>query len=280
MDFPEEFHRFIAPGAERLVVLAGMLAARGLPYTVIRTGDARHLVLRLGHESPSLIFAAHYDRVAGSPGVLDNSSACWQLVDFAGRQARLPRPPSILVVFTDGEEAPGHGLPTDQGSLGLARVLGEAFSEGRVGGVEPRSFPPPVLVLDVTGRGCCVLLSSTPRDLLARKGLLESQAAKGHDLLERLVRGALAKAGLPEPLSRPLPWSDDLGLVIGGLGALTLSLLPAPEVGLLDCGALPPTWALLHGPGDCLEETEGASFILVARLLDAVAASIPSFPLR
>ncbi len=280
MVFPEEFHRFIAPGAERLVVLAGMLAARGLQYSVIRTGEARHLALRLGQESPRLILAAHYDRVDGSPGVLDNSSACWQLVDFAGRQSRLAKPAPILVVFTDGEEAPGHGEPTDQGSLGLARVLGEAFAEGRVGGLKPPASPPPVLVLDVTGRGTTVLLSSTPRDHLARQGLLKAPAALGHAYLERLVRAGLAAAGLPEPLSRPLPWSDDLGLVLGGLGALTLSLLPQAELGLLDCGSLPPTWALLHGPGDSLEETEAPAFALVARLLDAVAATLPAFPQR
>lgn len=276
MVFPEEFHRFIAPGAERLVVLAGMLAARGLGYSVIRTGDARHLVLRLGQESPRLILAAHYDRVEGSPGVLDNSSACWQLVDFAARQAGLGRPAPILVVFTDGEEAPGHGGAGDQGSLGLARVLGEAFAEGRVGGVEPATAPPPVLVLDVTGRGSTVLLSSTPRDHLAKKGLLASAQAQGHALLDRLVREAMARAGLPEPLARPLPWSDDLGLMLGGLGALTLSLLPPAELGLLDCGTLPPTWALLHSPGDCLEEAEAPAFALMASLLDAVAASVPT----
>jgi hypothetical protein len=270
VDIASEFRRFIAPGAERLVCLAGMLAARGLGYTVLRTGEARHLAVRLGTDAPRLILAAHYDRVEGSPGVLDNSCACLELVDFAGRQKARGREAPILIVFTDGEEAPGKGSAADQGSLGLAKGIRAACAG--------KGEAPPVLVLDVTGRGTSLLLSSAPADLLARQGLASSPQAQGHAFLKDLVSRCAARASLPGPRQAALPWSDDLGLVLGGLGALTLSLLPEAEAALLLSGGSPPTWALLHGPGDSIEAADPGAFAVMAKLLDGLGDIIHGRP--
>ena len=286
MRFSEEFHRFIAPGAERLVALAGMLAARGLPYQVLRTGETRHLAVRSGEEAPRLILAAHYDRVQGSPGVLDNSCACCQLVDFAARLAAGRDvgalgagrgSPPVLFVFTDAEESPGAD-GSGQGSYALARAIRACFTDAAAQGIAGRpgrgAGPPPVLVLDVTGRGDRFLMSSTPAEFLERRGLGDSPAYRAHAALADLVRRAAARAGLAAPISHNLPWSDDLGLVLGGLGALTLSLLPAGEADALAGGAQPATWALLHGPRDAPSAADAASFALVAALLDAVAEEL------
>ena len=225
MRFGLDAERFLALGSERLVALAGMLAARGLPYSVIRTAGARHLIVRIGEETPRLVLAAHYDRVAGSPGMLDNSCACLQLVEFAARWAgrlaskRLP-PPPLLILFTDGEENPALQGPSGQGAFALAQALASSRRAG------PESAMPPVLVLDVTGRGDRLVLSSAPAALLERNGLGESLLAHGHRSLVGLARIAAARAGLTGPASLELPWSDDLGLVLGGIPALTVSLLP------------------------------------------------------
>ena len=82
MELAEDFLRFLAPGADRLVALAGMLAKRSLPYSILPAAGARHVLVRLGEGRPALVLCAHYDRVEGSPGYLDNSAACLALADF------------------------------------------------------------------------------------------------------------------------------------------------------------------------------------------------------
>ncbi len=268
MDFPQDFRRFVAPGVERLVALAGMLAARGLSYQVLKSEKARHLAVRIGKDAPRIILMAHYDRVKGSPGVLDNSCACLQLADFAcrafsGGAVDL----SLLIVFTDAEEAPGSGSAANQGALALARAIRTTFSGGN-------QEPPSVLVFDVTGRGDRLLLSSAPARLLARGGLSSSSSASCHEALNRLARLAARNAGLFDPLSIGLPWSDDLGLVLGGLGALTVSLLPKAEVDTLVLGGVPATWKFLHTKEDRAEVAEAGAFSLMGRFLDALIPSL------
>jgi hypothetical protein len=266
MDLGEDFARFIAPRAERLVALAGLLAARDLPYSVLRTGAARHVAVRLGTGAPRLIMMAHYDRAPGSPGVLDNSCACLELADFAQRVSRMPPPvPSILVVFSDLEEAPGEGRATDQGALALARAI--------LGSQAVGDAPPPVLVLDVTGRGDRLVLSKAATDLLERAGRGASRAARAQQSTAALCREAARQAGLAEPLSLPLPWSDDLGLSLGGLGALTASLLPEDEALSLAAaqGTVPRTWACLHSQDDSMDLVEASALDLMAAFLDRIA---------
>lgn len=244
---------------------------------MLRTGrDAaapRHLLVRLGRDRPRLALAAHYDRYPGSPGVLDNSCACLQLVDFAARIAALgPAAPPLLIAFTDAEEAPGgEGGAGKQGSYSLARALRSRGLSSPAGGLG-RGLP--VLVLDVTGRGDRLILSSAPGDLLARHGMSGSRAAAGHRGLVELARRASDRAMLGRLPRLPLPWSDDLGLVLGGLPALVVSLLPAAELAGLGAGLRPATWEFLHSPDDGPGLAEEGAFALMARFLDAVAAEL------
>jgi hypothetical protein len=278
MRFSSEAERFLRPGCDRLLALSSILAARSLAPFVVRTGQARHLVVRLGKERPVLAFAAHYDRVEGSPGVLDNSCACLQLVELAARQAGTESP-SFLLIFTDAEERSGAGGPAGQGSFALARALIGSLRR-REAGAAPRSARtplPPVFVLDVTGRGDRLLLSSSPSELLERNGLSASPASRDHGRLTRLALAAAARAKHAAPLVRPLPWSDDLGLVLGGLGALTISLLPSREASILAAGGRPATWEHLHGPDDAENLAEEGAFKLIGTFLDAALAELPSF---
>jgi hypothetical protein len=274
--FAEDAERFMKPGGDRLVALAGLLAARALGYSVVKTGDARHVLVRIGKSKPRLAFVAHYDRIAGSPGTLDNSCACLQLVEFAARRSialeyadpSVP-PPSFLVAFTDAEEAPGSGEATRQGAYALARKLRTAAGAGRTMAA---------IVLDVTGRGGRLLLSTAPAGLLARTGLSLSSAGKGHHFLVGLARRAASRAGLAAPIETSLPWSDDLGLTLGGLPALALSLLPEAETAALAAGKRPPLWDILHTAADSPDLAEEASFALMSALLDAFAAELAQTP--
>ena len=258
------------PGGDRLVGLAGLLAARGLSYSVARIGEARHAFVRVGEGRPSLALVAHYDRAPGSPGALDNSCACIQLADFASRRGAAPlsRVP-ILVAFTDAEEAPGSGGPDSQGSFALARALAQGAR-----GSSRRAEGMSALVLDVTGRGGRLVLSRTPAELLERHGLERSEAAAGHRALLELARRSAASAGLEQPLEASLPWSDDLGLTLGGLPALALSLLPEDQAILLAGGLKPPLWDLLHTEADVPELAEERAFETIAAFLDALAREL------
>ncbi|MGA2546090.1 MAG: M28 family peptidase [Rectinemataceae bacterium] len=276
MRFAEDVKRFMRPDGDRLVALAGLLAARALRYSVVKTGDARHVMVRVGRSKPRLAFVAHYDRFAGSPGTLDNSCACLQLAEFAARKSVVldrtgPKgaPPSFLVAFTDAEEAPVSSKPFTQGSYALARKLKAAAGAGDALAA---------IVLDVTGRGDRLLLSKAPAELLARRGLSLSPAAVGHRSLVSLAKRAALRAGLAEPLEAGLPWSDDLGLTLGGLPALTISLLPAPEAAMLAAGKRPPLWGLLHTEADSPELAQKGAFDLMSAFLDALVVELARPP--
>jgi hypothetical protein len=268
LKFSEDAERFLRPDCDRLVTLASLLAARSLRYSIIKTGEARHIIVRMGKARPRLAFVAHYDRFPGSPGALDNSCACLQLVEFAARaslERGRPAPPAFLVAFTDAEESAGPGEPYGQGSFALARKLKSAAGKGKALAA---------IVLDVTGRVERLLLSNAPAGLLARNGLSLSDAASGHRSLVALARRAASAAAMPPPLETALPWSDDLGLTLGGLPALALSLLPEGEAAILAAGGRPPLWDLLHSEADSPELAEEAAFALMSSFLDALASEL------
>lgn len=314
MRFSAAVAPFLELGRDRRESLACILDARALPYSVLATGKARHFVIRIGRDRPRLVIAAHYDRVLGSPGVLDNACACLQLMDFAARQlSRGGADPSLLVVFTDAEEIARISGARGQGAFGLARALASAAVRGEAerrpcqaadGGQTPAGRqspsagqipgrtqtrigkPPSALVLDVTGRGDRILLSSAPAGLLARNRLSGSAIAAAHEGLAALCEGAAAGGGLAKPLRAPLPWSDDLGLVLGGVPAITASLLPYVEAEAYVRGcasgsiprpadqAWPRTWRYLHGSEDGPGLAQEAAFGLMGRFLDGVAKEL------
>jgi len=274
--FGADFDRFLALGADRLVTLMGLLAARGVEGTILPMAGRRHVLARLGPGIPRILLVAHYDRVAGSPGALDNSAACLALAEAASRLKDEEGAAGVLLLFTDGEETQAGEGPLSQGSyalgLGLRSVLGPAH--------------PSILVLDVVGRGERVLLSSAPRRGLERTGGGRGGRARTLAALEEEVARAAGAAGLSAPLVLPLPWSDDLGFTLAGLPALALSLLPEAEalrygqaLGSLPAGlpslpsaaalgaAWPATWSLLHGPGDGPALIEAPSLAAVETLV-------------
>ena len=263
MKFSDEAERFMRLGGDRLVALAGILSSSGLRYSIVKIGEARHIILRLGEGKPRLALVAHYDRVPGSAGALDNSCACLQLAAFAARlKGASPSPPPLLFAFTDAEEAPGSGEAARQGSFALARNF-KAAGEGMA-----------ALVFDVTGRGGRLLMSTAPTGLLARHGLSGSPAAEGCRSLVSLTERVAARAGLAAPFEAALPWSDDLGLTLGGLPALAISLLPEAEVPALAEGKKPPTWELLHTAADSPDRAEGIAFAIMAKFLDVLAIEL------
>ncbi len=267
----EGFLAFMALGCDRLVRLSGMLARRGLEGRVLSLGTHRHLLVRLGSGLPSLLLVAHYDRVEGSPGALDNSAACYVLAEAGARIREDPEArKGTFLLFTDGEEAPALGSPLSQGSYALATGLKRVFGEARPG----------IFVFDVVGRGTSLVMSTSARTSIEGPGRPMGAML---DALESSVAEVSARIGLRRPLRLPLPWSDDLGFTLAGMPSLVLSLLPAVEADALLRGlarassaaaprlpgkeelgeAWPRTWERLHGPLDGPELLEKASLDLM-----------------
>jgi hypothetical protein len=273
------------PDACRPAVLEAFLRDRGVAAARIALAGSLHLAVKFPESSydpryRTKMLVAHHDRRPGSSGALDNGAACLQLADLAGRLVSREEPHNTVILFTDSEESSVAG---DQGSFAVARALAGRVRTLAGEGAEP----PAVFVFDVTGRGTVPILSTTARDLLASRGPDYGDLAGRIGDLESWASRALRRSSGAAPLRLPVPWSDDLGFALGGIPAVTVTLLPRSELGGRNDSARrkrpdgaelphgeypekpPATWALLHGPGDrpdCLEEE---SFDLMARILDA-----------
>lgn len=291
MRLPPWFARFMAPEADRAAVIAEELEELGVRSRTLSIAGGRFVVARPrgprrdGRYRVKVI-TAHHDRVAGTPGALDNSAACLQLVRFL---AEAREAFNTIVVFTDKEElspaphddpARRSARPTEQGSYELGKALGAELGLG-----SPMVFP-----LDVTGRGDALVLSRAAEGLAMRSGweprvraAVESLASETAAMAQAATR---LMAGRGHALMASLPFGEDLGFMLAGLPALTVTVLPRAEAEALAMdGALPAwaspsepgsrmpaTWRALHGPDDRVELYTDSAFELVARFLDRLAA--------
>jgi hypothetical protein len=190
------------------------------------------------------VLTAHHDRVPGTPGALDNTAACVQLVEFlsSGRESF-----NTLVVFTDREELGGLS-PAEQGSY----AVGKAFAG--MGIRTPMVFP-----LDVTGRGDSIVLSKAADTLMAR----HADALDGFAGLSGVVAETDAMAGSVArimagraPLYRTaVPFGEDLGFICAGIPALTVTILPKDEAEALAARSGLPAWASPSAPGSSMPHT-------------------------
>jgi hypothetical protein len=292
-DFPDPgFMEFIAHGCDRRAYLMGALAARGAQAEALDIGNSRHVRARFGKrqgggQGRELCFIAHYDRAPQGQGANDNSAACYQLLALAGRlAASKPRRP-VDIVFTDSEELFGAAGIREQGAYGLAQHI-KAGSQGR----------PAFFIADMTGRGDTLVISSSGQDLLARrKEGLEPFKRSLDELHARAARALLAPAR-GRLLALPTPFSDNLGLILSGFDAVTLTVLPRREafeygirvgtdpalaqavsagpsggaMGRLVKEAFPPTWRAMHSEADSADALESEAFELMAACLDALCS--------
>jgi hypothetical protein len=277
---PAWYPRFISPAADRGAEIHGELESRGVHAKTLELGGGRFVVAwpRNSVRDPRYrikVLTAHHDRVPGTPGALDNSAACVQLVDFLSSSQESF---NTLVVFTDREELGGLP-PAGQGSY----AVGKAFAG--MGIRMPMVFP-----FDVTGRGDAIVLSRAADTLMARHG----DAVEGYTGLSSVVEETDAMAGSVSrlmagraPVYRTaVPFGEDLGFICAGIPALTVTILPRDEAEALAArsglpawastsapgSSMPATWRSLHGSGDepGLYTTE--AFEVVGRLLSRLSA--------
>ncbi len=312
-DLPRWFERFLAPGADRCSVLLAALEDGGVAARVVSVDGGRHIVAwpRGGSRDRRYRFklaSAHYDRVPGTPGALDNSAACAQLVRFA-LQGGLAF--NTLAVFTDREEL-GAARPTDQGSYGLGRLLAAVASGGPGGALADLGLVEPVAFsLDVTGRGDALVLSRAPGRLAGAAGGsliagLAGTAGNGAAGNGAAALGAIASeiedlasaaerlmAGRAPVFRAGLPFGEDLGYLLAGIPALLATVLPRAEAEALALGdglpawasleppgtRAPDTWRDMHGPGDTVDRYTPEAFELAGRYLERLASlRLPARP--
>ncbi|MDR0316029.1 MAG: M28 family peptidase [Treponema sp.] len=272
----ERFFDFIAPDADRFVILRDHIKSLSLNSIIIPIEGNRHFFVfpagknlnaSTGGKFPfrgqkPMVLVAHYDRVPGSPGANDNSAAVFLLLKAALRLTAQGAD-HWIIIFTDKEELQsGEGFQ-DQGAFSLAEKL-KAWG---LGGARIFNF-------DACGTGDTFIFSGTGDYLLKNNGRpgLRMTKQRIRELREQALHTA-RKLQLARVLSVPAPFSDDAGFLRAGLPALTITMLPAIEAasyasllqnqpGFADiviAGSggdtaarmqLPETWRCLNGPLD------------------------------
>mgnify|MGYP002351903583 FL=1 len=279
MRLPEWFDRFLAPDADRPGIILDELTGSGVSASMVRLGNGRFVIAWAGayvvsgrRRDPRYrvkILTAHHDRVPGTPGALDNSAACLQLVTFLQQGSGAF---NTMVVFTDHEEMAGTQTEA-QGS----HALGTALPDMDVG-------QPYIVCLDVTGRGDTLVMSDSVEGLVQRqyRHLLSTVAVPVREMMDQVTR---LMAGRGKVCTATLPFGEDLGFLMASAPALELSVLPGAEAALLPSScALPPwaspvapgqlkpaTWKHLHGAGDTVDLFDDSAFALMGTFIHRLA---------
>ncbi|MCH5283632.1 MAG: M28 family peptidase [Treponema sp.] len=290
----ESFSQFISPDADRGAFIQNYLLERGVQSAVINVDGRRHIYAKFPPSGYSANFRiktliAHYDRFSeegkiATPGANDNSSSVFCLMDFAARLVKFKGVHNVRIFFTDGEElVSGRGGVTEQGAYKLANVIQKA-------GIRDED----VFVFDCVGRGMIPVLGTA-----AVSNSMNAAFSKKCVALENGAKAILSSLGIGW-LNLPIPYSDNAGFLASGIPAVALTMLPGDEAQSYMLALqkiprlsqfvrnpslpleenekaalkkiLPKTWQLFHTPEDNLDSLTPASFDVVAKILDVIAA--------
>lgn len=266
MNIPVWFHQFIDTQANRLAILKNVLTTYELQFReVVLNGDTHLLVYPQNTIRKSAgkikLLTAHYDRVPGTQGVLDNSCAVWQLVEYAASPMQKE---NIMIAFTDHEEIPHEGSIREQGAFFLGTALASM-------GIEA----PAVFCFDVTGHGDTVVLADTVQQVVGRYASLQPLQQQ-ISRLSKLLLAALKNH--VRCLEGYLPFGENLGFMLAGFPALAISIVPelqAPRRMNDFSGSLPSHsnasapefWSYLHTRMDTLELITPEAFFIMQKVL-------------
>lgn len=290
----ESFSQFISPDADRGAFIQNYLLERGVQSAVINVDGRRHIYAKFPPSGYSANFRiktliAHYDRFSeegkiATPGANDNSSSVFCLMDFAARLVKFKGVHNVRIFFTDGEElVSGRGGVTEQGAYKLANVIQKA-------GIRDED----VFVFDCVGRGTIPVLGTA-----TVSNSMNAAFSKKCVALENGAKAILSSLGIGW-LNLPIPYSDNAGFLASGIPAVAFTMLPGDEAQSYMLALqkiprlsqfvrnpslpfeenekaalkkiLPKTWQLFHTPEDNLDSLTPASFDVVAKILDVIAA--------
>lgn len=289
-NFTELLRRFCDPDCDRYSFLTTLLEWKDIPYDILSGGGNHILVKPLGHR-PFLkdhcrkILTAHYDRVPGTPGANDNAAAVFSLLRHIDLLQSADYPHNTLLLFSDREELLEGSSIMDQGAWRLGEIWPEKQKERDL-----------FIVFDMCGIGDTLIWGRTAAKL---PGIDLKRVASVYESLTDL----LIRYSRRERMDINGLFSDDLGLLLQGMTALQISLLPwkearewkaalsrsggerhsvdtrrtsPPSPHELREDSLPPSWRNNHSPEDTVETLDPKSFLLLdAFLRDLSRYQIP-----
>lgn len=271
LDLPPWFDSFLALGADRHGILADALKHSGVRFSSVELAGTRSIIVAPDNPDRRYrlkLISAHYDRVPGTPGALDNSAACVQLWKLATSDAESF---NTICAFTDNEELVD-GDATKQGSYALGLALGTlGYSR------------PLAITLDVCGRGDTIVFSTAAKSIDNRPVKTALAARDACSAVDQLVR---LMAGRGRCCATALPYGEDLGYLLAGVPAVAVTVLPSceaqalageenlpPWASLRQPGTrMPYSWSTLHGPDDLPSLYTSQAFILMEKFLHRFAA--------
>ena len=228
----QRFFDFIATEADRYQVLLETIQSLNLNFRIISIDNKRHFflfppafkasggnILPFRGQRP-VILCAHYDRVEGTQGANDNSTAVFQLLKTALKLGK-DETDYWIIIFTDKEELKTGETVKNQGAFSLS----EKLKDWGLGDAQ-------VYIFDACGTGDTMIISKTGDFLLKdqeRKGIYKTR-----QLIGNLRNHALDTAHhllLYNVMVLPTPFSDDAGFLRAGMPAQTITMLPAAEAG-------------------------------------------------
>ncbi len=275
--FNELLRRFCDIDCDRFSFLTTLLEWKNIPYDILSGGGNHILVKPLGNR-PFLkdhcrkILTAHYDRVPGTPGANDNAAAVFSLLRHIDLLQSADFPHNTLLLFTDKEELSDGSSIMDQGAWRLGEIWPEKQKEKDL-----------FIVFDMCGIGDTLIWGRTAAKL---PGINLKRVASVYDALTDL----LLRYSRREMMDINGLFSDDLGLLLQGLTALQISLLPWKEARTwkdslseneadsrelelpltareLREASLPPSWRNNHSREDRVETLDPRSFNLMDSFL-------------
>lgn len=293
----EDLKEFCRLDCDRYDFLVKWLTREEISHSVIPTGEARHIMIRLDKIRPYLkryyvkTLVAHYDRVPGTPGANDNSAAVIQLLHIINKLKALKIAHNIQIILTDLEEIPQGRSVTEQGSFQLGRL----FREKKINNCL-------FFVFDMCGIGDTLVSGQAGIQLLKSRISHEPKYAAILNTMERFS-STLADLFLSfrdgEYFNLSTLFSDDLGFLLNGYPSIQLSVVPYREAmdtkmklmklpaeewsRILEKGMLsgeyrdfirpllPSSWSCNHSENDTVETLEDGAFELMEEFIMELA---------
>ncbi len=223
----DEIKEFCKPECNRYEFLINWLSKEEITHSVLPTGNARHIMIRLDSTRPYLkryyvkTLIAHYDRVPGTPGANDNSSAVFQLLYSINKLKNLKFAHNVQIIFTDKEElTPGEAI-INQGAFQLAHLFREKKINNCI-----------FFVFDMCGIGDTIISGRAGLQLLKLKYEKEPRYKKFYEEMRHFsssLSDLLLQFNDGEFINLNSLFSDDLGFLLNRYPALQISILPYKE---------------------------------------------------
>ncbi len=202
--------------------------------------EGENVVVTFPGKGKRIVLGAHYDKVAESPGAVDNGSGCSILIEIIADIKENPVNHPVDIVFFDAEE---HGFG------GSRCYVSEVDSQNVLGYIN----------LDVCGYGDTVFWGPVGQD-------------DADDRVVRTVWRATVKERAPSLALEWYPPTDNISFERAGISNVSLAVLPVGEAKQFAeflagrAEAMPRILTIIDTPADTHDNLEGDAMDLLFRV--------------